>query len=85
MEKPFNSMSTRSKLRIRVTPKELREAANRLENELRNNTLRNQEAELEFSPSITFYAEHEPAEKPYFGVSTEDRERNKLSQFPVLN
>ena len=72
MEKPFLQLSTKSRLRIKVTPKQLREAADRLELELRNNTLKNQEAELDFSPSTTFYAEIEPVAKVYTSITSDD-------------
>lgn len=72
MEKPFEQLSSRSMIRLKVTPKLLREAADRLENELKNRTLDNQEAELPFSKSITFFSEKEPAVPIYASVTSDD-------------
>jgi hypothetical protein len=72
MEKPLESLSTKSTIRIPVTPKLLREAADRLEHELKNNTLDNQEAELPFSRSVTFYSEKEPERQAYTTITSDD-------------
>ena len=52
------------------------EAADRLEAELKNNTLKNQEVVLKFSPSITFYMESEPEAKIYTSTASDEPMRS---------
>lgn len=70
MEKAY---TTRSRLRVPVTPKVLRELADRLEHELKNSTQKNQEAELDYLFDITFCSKIEPAMTVYPSVTSEDR------------
>jgi hypothetical protein len=69
-------MISRTKLRIKTTPQELREAANRLEAEMKNIVLPGQESEVDFGGSIVLYSGRAPVTSSYHSVSSEDKERH---------
>jgi len=69
-------MHSRTRLRIKTTPKELRDAANRLEAELKNVVIRGQEAEVDFASEIVLYSGKEPTGYSAHAVTSEDQERH---------